>query len=247
MRIWVTRTEPGAGRLASALRREGHGVLLAPVLAIVPTGAPPPAGGFDFVLFVSEHAVHNAVAGGWRQAEWADCPSAAIGDVGEAALRNVGVAPCLAGLRDAAGVVAALPAAPDRSLIVKGEDGRQVVQNWLRRQGGSVREWNVYRRRRRTPGIGDQAIDAIVAGSGDGVSAIAEVWLGGRRDPGVRLLVPSPRVARQAVGLGFHNIVVTLGAKPSSVVAALRRGETAPVHPAATSRFLATAGQYRRR
>ena len=244
MRVWVTRTEPGAGRLAAALRQEGHGVLLASVLAIVPTGAPAPPGRFDFVLFVSEHAIRCAAAGGWRQAEWAESPCAAIGDVGEAALRDRGIAPCLAGLADAAGVVAALPKAPGRSLIVKGEGGRQLVQNWLRRHGGSVREWNVYRRRRRTPDIRDQAIDAIVAGSGDGLAAIAAVWLGDRRDPGVRLLVPSSRVARQAAGLGFRNIVVTLGAKAGSVVAALRRGGAAPLRPAAASRFIAAPGQH---
>lgn len=236
----MTRTEPGAGRLAAALRQEGHGVLLASVLAVVPTGAPPPPGRFDFVLFVSEHAIRRAVAGGWRQAEWADSPCAAIGEVGEAALRDLGIAPCPAGLRDAAGVVAALPKAPGRSLIVKGEGGRQLVQNWLRRHGGSVREWNVYRRRRKTPDIGDEAIDAIVAGSGDALAAIAAVWLGDQRDPGVRLLVPSSRVARQAAGLGFCNIVVTLGANAGSVVAALPR-------PAAAAHPIAAPKRHRRR
>ena len=228
MRIWVTRTEPGAGRLAAALRREGHRVLPAPVLAIVPSHAPPPRGRFDFVLFVSEHAIECAVACGWRQTEWASSPSAAIGGGGEAALRAVGVVPWLTGLADASGVVAALPRAPGRSLIVKGEGGRQVVQRWLRGQGGCVREWDVYRRRRTAPCIGDEAIDAIVAGSGTGVAAVAAIWFAAKRDPAVRLLVPSPRVARQAAGLGFRNVVATLGANANSVVAALGCAEAAP-------------------
>ena len=231
--VWVTRTEPGASRLAAALRAHGHRVLTAPVLTIAPSGEPPPRGCFDFVLFVSENAVRRAAAAGWRQADWADCPTAAIGSAGEAALREHGVEPCLRALADARAVTAALPAAPKRCLIVKGEGGRRVLQDWLRQHGAAVVEWNVYRRRQAAPNVASEPIGTIVASSGDGLAAAAKVWFAADGDPAVRLLVPSQRIARKAVRLGFRTIVVTLGASAGAVVAAL--GQHSPGQPLASS------------
>lgn len=230
--VWVTRTKPGASRLAAALRTHGHRVLTAPVLDIAPSGEPPPAGCFDFVLFVSENAVRCAAAAGWRQAAWADCPTAAIGSAGEAALREHGVAPCLRSLADAHAATLALPTAPKRCLIVKGEGGRQVLQDWLRGHGASVAEWNVYRRRRVAPNIAAETIGTIVASSGEGLAAAAKAWFAAGGDPAARLLVPSERIAREASRLGFRTIVVTLGASAGAVVAAL--GQHGPEQPLAS-------------
>ena len=222
MRIWVTRTQPGADRLAAALRNAGHDVHVAPVLAISPTSQPPPEGRFDFVLFVSEHALRCAAAGGWRDAAWAHCPSAAIGRVGEAMLREFGIVPCLNGLADAKSVTTALPNTPQRSLIVKGQGGRQLLQNWLRDRGSTVVEWDVYRRRSTAPNMAGEAMDAIVVASAEGLVATAEAWFAANGDPAVRLFVPSERIARCAARLGFGNIVVTLGANAEATVAAMR-------------------------
>ncbi len=57
MRIWVSRPEPGAARTARRLEGLGHAVLLAPVLRIVPTGAPVPDGAFDGLILTSGNAV----------------------------------------------------------------------------------------------------------------------------------------------------------------------------------------------
>ena len=236
--VWVTRTEPGASRLAVALRADGHRVLAAPVLTIAPSDEPPPPGGFDFALFVSEHAVCCAAAAGWRQAAWAHCPTAAIGGAGEAALRRHGVEPCLQSLADARAVTRALPTAPMRCLIVKGEGGRQLLQDWLRRNGGIVVEWNVYRRSRAAPNIAGKRVGTIVVSSAEGLTAAAKVWFAAGGDPAVRLLVPSSRVARRAAGLGFRTIVVTLGANAGAVVAALGAGagdHSSPDQPPASS------------
>lgn len=230
--VWVTRTEPGASRLAAALRVHGHRVLTVPVLTIAPSGESPPRGCFDFVLFVSENAVRCAAAAGWRQTAWADCPAAAIGSAGEAALREHGVKPCLQALADAHAVTVALSAAPKRCLIVKGEGGRQVLQDWLRRNGAAVAEWNVYRRRRVAPNIVASSIVTVVASSGEGLAAAAKVWFAAGGDPAARLLVPSERIAREAARLGFRTIVVTLGAGAGAVVAAL--GQHSPDQPLAS-------------
>ena len=221
VRAWITRTEPGASRLAAALQQLGIGVFVAPVLRIEHRHAEPPQDSFDFALFVSEHAVVHAASNGWRQAPWRDCPTAAIGTAADVALREHGVAPCLPPQANAASVLRALRSAPARAIVVKGEGGREVLQQELRQRGGSVAEWNVYRRAAADVNIAGEKVDAIVVGSGEGAAIVANVWFADGRGPTVPLLAPSERVAKLAARSGFANVVVTLGANPKAVAAAL--------------------------
>lgn len=220
MRIWVTRTEPGASRLSRRLTCAGHAVLNAPVLNIEATSNVAPTGCFDFVLFVSSHAVERAFATGWGPA-LSPGVAAGIGRSAEIALHRRGIRTRLCGVADAAAVTRALVTPPPRTLVVKGEGGRDVVQNWVRSHGASAAEWDVYRRVPAKPVLDDERIDAIVAASGDGLREIAEIWFAGGRGGSVHLLVPSSRVAGLAVACGFDNAVVTAGAADDAVVAAL--------------------------
>ena len=222
MRVWVTRTEPGASRLSRRLTRAGHMVRNAPVLHIEGTSNAVPKGCFDFVLFVSSHAVEWAFATGWGAALQPGV-AAGVGAAAETALRSRDIRPRLCGLANATAVTHALATPPARTLIVKGEGGRDVVQNWVRSHGASVAEWDVYRRVPARPDLGDEAIDAIVAASGDGLRAIAEVWFARGRSGSVPLLVPSARVAGLAAACGFDNAIVTDGAADDAVVAALAK------------------------
>ena len=222
MRVWVTRTEPGASRLSQRLTRAGYAPLNAPVLHIEDTSNPAPKGCFDFVLFVSAHAVERAFATGWGAALRPGV-AAGIGAAAETALSSLDVRMRVCGLADAMAVTHALGTPPARTLIVKGEGGRDVVQNWMRSHGASVAEWDVYRRVPARPDLGDDMIDAIVAASGDGLREIAELWLAAGRNGSVPLLVPSSRVASLAVAYGFDNAIVTDGAADDAVVAALLR------------------------
>lgn len=56
MRIWVARPEPGATRTGKRLAALGYLPLVAPVLVVVPTGAPMPGGPFDGVILTSANA-----------------------------------------------------------------------------------------------------------------------------------------------------------------------------------------------
>ena len=221
MRVWITRTEPGATRLAAAIEQLGLTAFKAPVLRIEPGRAKPPRGPFDFALFVSEHAVVYAAANGWLDAPWRRCPTAAIGVAASAALQEYGVVPCMAPQADAVGVFQALPALPGTTLIVKGEGGRDFLQRKLRHDGGTVVEWDVYRRTVVKPDLAGEDIDAIVASSGEGAGAIADAWFSASRSACVPFFVPSQRVAEMAAQAGFENVVVTLGANPTAVGAAL--------------------------
>ena len=222
MRVWVTRTEPGASRLSRRLARAGYGALNAPVLYIEDTANPAPKGCFDFVLFVSAHAVERAFATGWGAALRPGV-AAGIGAAAETALSSRDVRMRVCGLADAVAVTHALVTPPARTLIVKGEGGRDVVQNWVRSHGAYVADWDVYRRVPASPDLGDDTIDAIVAASGDGLREIAELWFADGRSGSVPLLVPSLRVADLAVANGFDNAIVTDGAADDAVVAALSR------------------------
>lgn len=222
MRVWVTRTEPGASRLSRRLTGAGYAALNAPVLHIEDTANPAPAGCFDFVLFVSSHAVERAFATGWG-AVLRPGVAAGIGAAAETALSSRDVRMRVSGLADAMAVTHALGTPPTRTLIVKGEGGRDVVQNWVRSHGASVAEWDVYRRVPARPNISDETIDAVVAASGDGLREIAELWFADGRNGSVPLLVPSSRVADLAEAYGFDNAIVTDGAAADAVVAALLR------------------------
>ena len=222
MRIWVTRTEPGAERLAARLAVRGYAAFKAPVLDIELAATPPPPGCFDFVLFVSAHAVRQAFANGWAGHRGSGV-IAGIGGPAETALRQHGIEPGLAGLVGALDAVAKLPSSPPRTLLVKGEGGRDVVQNWLRARGGTVVEWDVYRRVPATPAVHGQQVDVIVAASGEGLPTIGRIWFADERSAGVPLLVPSARVAEVATACGFENVVETGGASDRAVLAALAK------------------------
>ncbi|MDE0422736.1 MAG: uroporphyrinogen-III synthase [Gammaproteobacteria bacterium] len=218
MRVWLTRTEPGATRQAATLAERGFDVLRAPVLGIEALPSAPPDGSFDVVVFVSEHAVSCAAANGWRGG-----PAIAIGEAAARALRSLGVEPAWPTQANAEGVVEAFaPMPPDRTLLVKGSGGTTTLQNWLRALDLEVLEWNVYRRVPLEPAISGEGIDAIVAASGDGLRVVEQLWFAQRGDARVPLLVPSERVARLARATGFEHVVVTAGAGAATVVEALQ-------------------------
>ena len=217
MRVWLTRTEPGATRQAAALARRGFEVLKAPVLGIEPLCSPPPAGPFDVAVFVSEHAASGAAANGWTGG-----PALAIGAATARALEALGVEPGSSIQANAQGVIELLaPDPPARTLVVKGTGGRTTLQDWLRGRKRTVAEWDVYRRVRLDTGIAGEVIDAIVAGSGDGLRAVEQLWFAEGRDARVPLLVPSERVAGLASAMGFEQLVVTAGAGTDAVIPAL--------------------------
>ena len=222
MRVWLTRTEPGASRDAVALSRHGFDVFKASVVGIEPLRVPLPTGTFDLAVFVSEHAVRCAVANGWH-----GHPCIAIGNAAATALRDRDVEPSWPTEANIRGVVNAIASAlPMRTLLVKGAGGTDMLQRWLRSRGREVVEWDVYRRLPLRPTLDGERIDAILAASGDGLRAIGQLWFADGRDAGVPLLVPSARVADVASTLGFDNVAVTPGAGSAAVVDALLKLRT---------------------
>ncbi len=105
MRVLVTRPEPGAGDTARRLAALGHSALCDPMLRIVPTGAPLPAGRFDALAFSSLNGV-RALADHPARAELGPLPAFAVGTRTAAEARRLGFPDVI----DCAGDVVALGA-----------------------------------------------------------------------------------------------------------------------------------------
>lgn len=218
MRVWITRTEPGASRLGARLVDAGFEAWVRPVLDIEPIEAPPPAGQFALTVFLSGHAVELAVNNGW-----VSTPAMAIGKSTRRALGRHGIDARTPVLASSEGIIAALAADPPQSvMIATGEGGRGILERWLADRGIPAVKWCLYRRVA-VSGSLDPAdvVDVIVGSSATALRVVANMWFSSSRSANVAMLVPSERVAESARALGFGRVFVTDGAGDEAVVAAL--------------------------
>jgi uroporphyrinogen-III synthase len=223
MYVWLTRSEPGASRQAAVLEAAGHRCLVAPVLDIEPVAGDAPAGPYDVVIFLSEHAVRLGL------------PRLRPGTA-----RIFAVGARTAEVLEAAGHRALQPERPDsegllalpqlaavrgqRILLVCGAAGRTLLAAELGARGAAVDRFVCYRRRAvEVLDAGLDGVEAIVAGSADGLTQIARLWVAAGGTPDVPLLVPSGRVRAHGVALGFRNVHDCEGADAAAVLRGLER------------------------
>lgn len=124
-----------------------------------------------------------------------------------------------------------------RVLIMRGQGGRELLADTLRKQGAAVDYLELYRRILPTyaPGalwqcLVHQQLNAVLISSGQGLANLRE--LAGDAWPELSrltLLVPSVRVAEQAREAGVQHIIDCRGASAAAVLAALRN-HAAPAH-----------------
>ena len=228
MRVWITRTEPGAARLATALEAAGYTAWVRPVLRIEVLRSYPPPGAFDLTVFLSEHAVHAACANGWRET-----PALAIGPGTQAALRTRGVLAAIPQVATSEGIVDFLTSAlPSRALLAAGEGGRDVLGPLLEERGVAVVPWAPYRRVAVSGPLPDsQQVDAIVAASEAGLRVAADMWFASGRSAAIVVIAPSARVAEAAGAVGFTRVLVSPGAGVQATVATLERVATGRRRP----------------
>jgi uroporphyrinogen III methyltransferase/synthase len=144
--IAVTRARPQASALAARLRELGATVVEAPAIRIEPIDATlPDVTGFDLLCLTSPNGVRRLFDLVHDARELAGPRIAAVGPGTAAALREGGidadVVPARAtaeGLLDAVGHV-------ERALIVRAEEGRDVLPKGLRELGALVEVLAVYR------------------------------------------------------------------------------------------------------
>jgi uroporphyrinogen-III synthase len=219
LRVWITGSRPGADRHAEALKAHGHQPFVVPLLEIVPVRAPAPTGGYDVVVFLSEHAVRYAGDLGFCD----DARVLAVGASTAAALETRGVAASYPAAAGSEGVLELLEgSAPRRVLIVAGEAGRKTLRDTLRSAGVEVREHLCYRRQPAAAAVPAPAgVDAILVASQDGFRHLARLWFDSGGSPDVDIVAASERVAGLAQALGFRRVHVASGAATSDWLAAL--------------------------
>lgn len=141
MRILVTRPPAAAARTAQRLRERGHDILIAPLLDIVPSHEPMPAGAWDALVLTSENAL---VA---LPDPPACVPVLAVGDRTAAAAEQAGFTDVRSaeGDRHALALLAQEGLPPgSRLLIVAGRDRKDDLAPRLREAGHEVTLWTAY-------------------------------------------------------------------------------------------------------
>jgi uroporphyrinogen-III synthase len=221
--VLVTRPAHQADGLCRRIEQAGGRAIRFPVIEIVPPADPAAAvarfstlDDYDLVIFVSANAVHLAPPAD----TWSGSPRlAAIGRATARALEQAGrpadICPA-SGFNSEA--LLAMDALQDmggrRVLIVRGEGGRELLADTLRRRGAEVDYAEVYRRQR--PEVDPArvlalwsggAVDVVTATSNETLQNLYDLLDGPGRGKllATPLVVVSERMVQLAVRLGFSR------------------------------------------
>lgn len=219
--VWITRTEPGASRLAVKLRNVGYSPLVAPIFDIVPVSTSVPSVQPDVWVFVSVHAVNHASRYAWDQT----IPVVVVGPATAAALKPFGVDPLIPSHQSSEGMYNLIRTclAPERPVtVVAGRDGRKDLIRWLDSDGYRCSEWIVYERKATDFQIGATHVDAIVVNSAVALASIREQY-SSLKNVSIPLVVPSHRYAELAESLRFENVITAENASDEATLNTLKK------------------------
>jgi len=231
VRVWVSRSSPGADRLSEFLVTSGYEVVCQPVITIEPIMPKQRTLEATDLIFLSEHAVTL----GYKYLQAADfdfslARTFAIGPTTAAKLKNFGLRPIVPAEHSSEGLLAlsGLTSVSGREiLLLSGEGGRDILEAELSQRGAKTTKVSLYRREPANVDllkrvIRPDAIDVIVVGSGEGLRQVASIWFHLNGDSKVFLVAPSSRVALIAKDLGFLRVATALGAKAKEVLKAIQ-------------------------
>jgi uroporphyrinogen-III synthase len=235
--VWVTRTEPGASRLAARLSDAGYRVVKRPLLRI--EGCPEPelnvvarqASSFDLIIAVSAHAVSFAlplILGQGPEQIPGTSRWIAVGAQTAEALLEFGVQAEVPEPESSEGILSSVipgELSGRRVLLLCGVGGRQMLARELSRRGADVVRLEAYRRVPATFAADSLAaelalVDVALIASADGGAALANLLPSPARRQ-LRLVAASERIAGELAGLGFSAVVVADGPGDDAMLAAL--------------------------
>ncbi|MYD46750.1 MAG: uroporphyrinogen-III synthase [Gammaproteobacteria bacterium] len=218
-RIWITRTEPGASRLASKLLETGYQPITAPVFTIEPVQSPTPRIETDLWVFVSTHAVSHAANHQWDKTK----PVIAVGPATASQFESMLVQPLVPSQHSSEGIYDLIRSRFKTGLrvtIVSGRDGRKDLRTWLSDDGYECDEWIVYERKPSRIQVSTSQLDAIVAASGAAVSEIRQQFAT-LSSVSIPVVVPSTRDAELAKSMQFSTVLIAEGASDDAIVNSL--------------------------
>ena len=218
-RIWITRTEPGASRLASKLLESGYQPITAPVFAIEPVQSPTPRIDTELWVFVSTHSVSHAANRQWDKTK----PVIAVGPATASQFESMQVQPLVPSQHSSEGIYDLIRSQFKTGLrvtIVSGRDGRKDLRTWLSSDGYDCDEWIVYERKPTRVQVSTSQLDAIVAASGAAISEIRQQFAT-PSSVSIPLVVPSPRDAELAKTMQFTTVLIAERASDDAIVSSL--------------------------
>jgi uroporphyrinogen-III synthase len=230
-RIVITRPAGQNERLADLIRAAGGEPIVFPVIEILDledirplAAAAERLDAYDLAVFISPNAVDKAMNVIRARREWPSrLRAATVGRGSEKALHRYGVAEVIVptgrfdsktllehpGLADVAG---------RRIVVFRGDGGRELLGDELRRRGATVDYVECYRRARPSADVapllrawGRGEVDAVTISSSEGLrnlfdmlGKLGQQWL--KRTP---LFAPHARIAERARALGCERVVET--------------------------------------
>ena len=225
-RIVVTRPKGQADGLAALIREAGGEPLLVPAIEIVPLADPAAfhafadrLDSFDLAIFVSGNAVRCALALLGARRWPAHLKVATVGQGSRRALEEQGFSGVIAppGQSDSEGLLAMPELAEVRGrrvAILRGDAGRELLGEVLRKRGAWVEQIACYQRVRPQPvGLAEtwtRGVDAVTVSSSEGLANFLDM-LGtdaATKLARVALFVPHPRVAEDAARRGLAGAIV---------------------------------------
>ena len=247
LRVLVTRPEPQQQEMVAAIESRGGTAVSLPLLeiaAITDARAQQTLrqlvldlDQYQLLIFISSNAVHHGCD--LIEQYWPQFPVGvelfAVGPSTASALEQrlgLPVQHSPTGMDSEA--LLALPqltgVAGHKIAIFRGEGGRELLASTLRQRGARVDYLEVYRRR--SLGYSAQqlasifspsGVNVLTVTSGQSLTQLHELAAGHRQQLSLLpLLVPSQRLAEQAVQLGFQNTHNAAGADTASMIATLQ-------------------------
>jgi uroporphyrinogen-III synthase len=237
-RVLVTRPLAQAEGLARLIREAGGEPLCAPAIEILPLEDAAPfralaqrLGEFDLAIFVSRNAVRSALALLAGQPWPAGLRVATVGQGSREELEQRGftgvIAPAAQSDSEALLALPELAAVQGRRVVIfRGDAGRQLLGDELRKRGAAVDYAACYRRVKpgdgALPALWAGGVDAVTVSSVEGLENLLQL-LGERASPklaDVPLFVPHARVAAVAAQHGLGRVIVA-GPRDAEMFAAL--------------------------
>lgn len=219
MRLWITRTEPAAGRLASAVGALAVDCLCQPLLRIEPLAPEPLPGFVDAAVVLSVHASAALPKLGIDAGRWLSVGRQSAEAAAKALKLPATMVDWPEDERSEGLLIKLRPIALSggRIALVSGVGGREWLAVRLAELGADVVRRAVYQR------VPEQIpakppSDLIEVSSVAALNALADL----SRDRDAALLVASDRLAEEASAIGFQNVHNAGGADADALVAVLR-------------------------